>query len=138
MKKRLLIALLPFLLTACAEKDQYQAAVLAHIQKEKKLQEEQHLKDYKIEPERLAQCVVDTSAAKMPGVFAYDPARLTAYRNYTKMLTLTSSADPKKMLEELRTDFGSAKGLTEANANFTESLLDCYSAMISESEPESK
>ncbi|MDD2723838.1 MAG: hypothetical protein PHH59_07420 [Methylovulum sp.] len=138
MKKRLLIALSPLLLTACADKQHYQEAVLAHIQKDQKVQEEQHLKDYKIDPGHLAECVVDTSANKMPGIFAFDPERLTAYRNYTKMLTLTSSADPKKTLEELRTDFGSGKALAEANANFTESLLDCYSAMVSETEPEAK
>jgi hypothetical protein len=135
MKKILLIALLPFLLTACADKEQYQQAVLAQIQKDQKLQEEQHLKDYKYDPDRLAKCVVDTSGTKMPGVFPYDPTRLTAYRNYTKMLTLASSPDPKKTLEELRNDFGSAKGLAEANSNFTESMLECFSAMVSETEP---
>lgn len=138
MKKILLIALLPFLLTACADKEQYQQAVLAQIQKDQKLQEEQHLKDYKYEPERLAKCVVDTSGAKMPGIFPYDPTRLTAYRNYTKMLTLASSPDPKKTLEELRAEFGSPKALAEANSNFTESMLECFSAMVSETEPDAK
>ncbi|MFZ2450352.1 MAG: hypothetical protein CTY16_06650 [Methylobacter sp.] len=138
MKKRLLIALTPFLLTACADKDQYQAAVLAHIEKDQKLQEEQHLKDYKIEAARLAKCVVDTSGNKMPGIFPFDPTRLTAYRHYTKMLTLSASPDPKKTLEELRTDFGSGKALAEANSNFTESMLECYSAMVSETEPDAK
>ncbi|MDD5271212.1 MAG: hypothetical protein PHU14_00705 [Methylovulum sp.] len=138
MKKRLLIALTPFLLTACADKQQYQDAVLARIQKDQKLQEEQHLKDYKIDIERLAKCVVDTSGNKMPGIIAFDPQRLAAYRNYAKMVGMTSSPDPKKTLEELRTEFGSPKELAEANANFTESMLDCYSAMVSETEPEMK
>lgn len=91
-----------------------------------------------MEPEHLAKCVVDTSSKNMPGMFPLDPARLTAYRNYTKMLTLAKSADPKKTLEELRTDFGSAKALAEANANFTESMLDCYAALVSETEEDIK
>ncbi|MBT9098511.1 hypothetical protein KFZ76_12450 [Methylovulum psychrotolerans] len=138
MKKRLLIALLPVLLTACAEKDQYQAAVLAHIQKDQQLQQEQHLKDYKTDPERLAKCVVDTSANKMPGIFIYDPSRLTAFRNYTKMLNAPFAPDPKKAFEELRILFTPEHTLAEAHANFTESMLDCYSAMVSESEPDAK
>jgi hypothetical protein len=54
------------------------------------------------------------------------------------MLTLTNYADPKKTLEELRTDFGSAKELAEAHNNYTESLMECYSAVISESEEAAK
>jgi hypothetical protein len=86
----------------------------------------------------MAKCIVDTTANNMPGIFAFDPTRLTAYRNYTKMLTLSKAADPKKTLEELRTDFGSAKGLSEAHSNYSESVMECYSAMISESEDAAK
>ena len=86
----------------------------------------------------MTKCVVDTTSQNMPGIFALDPTRLTAYRNYAKMLTLAQAADPKKTLEELRTDFGSAKDLAEAHTNYTESLMECYSAVISESEKAEK
>jgi len=136
MKKQLLILMSAALLTACAEKEEYQQAVLADIQKERALQKEQNLKEYSAEPEELARCVVDTSANNMSGIFAYDPDRLMAYRNYTKMLTLAKSKDPKKTLEELRTDFGSPKALAEANSNYSESMMQCYSAIISRGEAE--
>ena len=132
MKKLLLISLSALLLPACADKNQYEQAVLEQMQKE------QDIKDYKITPEYMTKCVVEKTAQNMPGVFPLDPKRLTAYRNYTKMLMLTNSADPKKTLEELRTDFGSAKDLAEAHTNYTESLMECYSAVISESEAEAK
>ena len=132
MKKLLLISLSALLLPACADKNQYEQAVLEQMKKE------QDIKDYKITPEYMTKCVVDTTSQNMPGIFAFDPKRLMAYRNYTKMLTLTNSADPKKTLEELRTDFGSAKDLAEAHTNYTESLMECYSAVISESEGEAK
>ena len=132
MKKLLLISLIALLLPACADKKQYEQAVLEQMQKEA------DIKDYKITPEYMTKCVVDTSAQNMPGIFAFDPKRLMAYRNYTKMLNLTKSADPKKTLEELRTDFGSAKDLAEAHTNYTESLMECYSAVISESEEAAK
>ncbi|WP_262966899.1 hypothetical protein [Methylobacter psychrophilus] len=132
MKKLLLISLSVLLLPACADKNQYEQAVLEQMQKEA------DIKDYKITPEYMTKCVVDTTSQNMPGIFAFDPTRMTAYRNYAKMLTLTNSTDPKKTLEELRVEFGSAKDLAEAHTNYTESLMECYSAVISESEKAAK
>jgi hypothetical protein len=132
MKKLLLISLSVLLLPACADQNQYEQAVLEQMQKEA------DIKDYKITPEYMTKCVVDTTSQNMPGIFAFDPTRMTAYRNYAKMLTLTNSTDPKKTLEELRVEFGSAKDLAEAHTNYTESLMECYSAVISESEKAAK
>jgi hypothetical protein len=128
MKKLLLISLSALLLAGCADKNEYEQTVLEQLQLEK------DVKDYKLSPERMAKCVVDTTSKNMPGVFALDPKRLNAYRNYTKMLMLSSSKDPKKTLEELRSAFGSPKELAEAHANYTESQMDCLSALIGESE----
>ncbi|MFZ2725852.1 MAG: hypothetical protein WAX77_06360 [Methylococcaceae bacterium] len=151
MKKQVVVILSALLLTACADKNQYQEAVLAQMQKEQQLQKEQGVKDYQIPVEELTNCVVDTSASKMPGVFAFDPARLTAYRNYTKMiayrnyakeLVTTKTADPKQALENARkqlvTDFSSEQVLAEAMKNYAESLEGCYSAIISKSEDDEK
>ena len=82
----------------------------------------------------MASCFVEESSKNMAGLFAFDPTRLTAYRNYTKMLTLTQSADPKKTLEELRNDFGSAKELNEARSNYTESELECLTLFVAHEE----
>jgi hypothetical protein len=132
MKKILLISIAALLLPGCADRNQYEQAVLEQLQLDK------DIKDYKASPERMAKCVVDSTSNHMPGVFGLDPTRLTAYRNYTKMLTLSSSKDPKKTLEELRTDFGSPKELAEAHTNYTESLMECMSASIAESEDAAK
>ncbi|MFZ2313072.1 MAG: hypothetical protein WAV82_10680 [Methylobacter sp.] len=132
MKKLLLISLSALLLPACADKNQYEQAVLEQMQKE------QDVKDYKIPPEDMAKCVIDLTTKNMPGYFPLDPNRLTAYRNYTKMLTLTESQDPKKTLEELRTGFGSAKDLADAHTNYTESVMNCLSAVIMKSEEGAK
>jgi len=102
------------------------------------MQQEQDVKDYKIEPEKMTACVVDLSSSNMPGLFPFDPARLTAYRNYAKMLTLGKAADPKKTLEELRNDFGSPKALAEAHTNFTESFMECIASNISKNEDAAK
>lgn len=132
MKKLLLISLSALLLSGCADKEQYEQTVLDQMQLEK------DVKDYKLSPERMAKCVIDTTEKNMPGVFPFDPNRLSAYRNYTKWLTLSSSKDPKKTIEELNTDFGSPKNFAEARTNYTESQMDCLSALIGESEEAAK
>ncbi len=130
MKKHLFIIAAVLLLPACADKNEYKEAVLADIKKEKDLD------DYNITPEYMADCVVQLSSQNMPGFFDLDPQRMTAYRNYTKMLTMMKAADPKKAMEELRTQFGSPKALADAHANYTESMLECYTSVVSKSEGE--
>jgi hypothetical protein len=132
MKKKLFILLLPLFLVACADKEHYEQVVLEEMQKEK------DVKDYKIEPAHMAKCVIDTTYLKMPGLFAFDPNRMTAYRNYAKMLTLTKSEDPQKALEELRKEFGSPQELAKAHTNYTESIMDCYTAIMHETDVEDK
>jgi negative regulator of sigma E activity len=132
MKKRLLMLLLPLFLVACADKQQYEQVVLEEMKKE------QDVKDYKIDPAYMAKCVIDTTYQRMPGFFAFDPDRLQAYRNYTKMLKMSVAKDPQKMLAELRKDFGSPQDLAKAHSVYTESVMDCYTAVLHESDPEEK
>jgi hypothetical protein len=132
MKKRVLIFCCAIALSACADKGNYQNAVL------EQMQNEQDVKDYKIDPEYISKCVVETSAKKMPGLFPFDPERLTAYRNYTTMLKLRESKDPKAAMAQLRNDFGSAKALTDAHNNYMESVVECIAAVSTEAEKEQK
>ncbi|GAB4254618.1 MAG: hypothetical protein Kow0065_01860 [Methylomicrobium sp.] len=124
MRKLLLIATATVTLTACSEKSQYEQAVLEQMQQEK------DVKDYNLSPEQMARCIVDLSSNNMPGFLVFDPNRLQAYRNYTKMLTLNKSAHPEKVLEELRNDFGSPKALADAHSNYTESMMNCIASLI--------
>jgi hypothetical protein len=126
MKKLLLILLLPLSIVACTDKNHYEQVVLEEMEKETEI------KEYKIEPAHMAKCVIDTTYLKMPGLFAFDPDRLQAYRNYAKMLTLTKSKDPKKTFEELGKEFGSPQELANAHTNYTESIMNCYTAIMHE------
>lgn len=118
-----------FLLSACSEQQQYKAAVLAEMQTES------DIKDYKLDPEKMADCVVNSTSSNMPGLFPVDPARKKAYLSYTKMLTLKQSKEPQKAMDELRTEFGSAQGLLEARNNYTNSLVECQATLITNTEP---
>ncbi|WP_411727360.1 hypothetical protein [Methyloglobulus sp.] len=132
MKKQLLIFLLPLFLVACVDKDQYEQVVLEEMKKE------QDVKDYKIDPAYMAKCVIDTTYKRMPGFFAFDPDRMAAYHNYAKMLKMSMTKDPQKTLDELRKDFGSPQELAKAHSVYTESMMDCYTAILHEGDAEEK
>lgn len=121
---RVLIVVCTLFLIGCAEKAEFEQVVLEQMKKDK------DIIDYKINPENMVECVTSTMAKGMPGVFAIDPERRVAYTNYTKMLKMNESADPKKTMEELRELFGSAKGLADAHANYGESVVECMSGLV--------
>lgn len=123
-----LVALALVFLSACAEKEQFEQAVL------EQLKNDQDIKDYKINPQRMADCVVEGTARYMPGAFPADPERKKAYLAYTKMLTLTKSKNPQQVMDELRKEFGSAQELASAHSNYTDSILSCQTTLISETE----
>ncbi len=125
MKKIIVLGFTAALLSGCADKQQYEAAVLEQVKEDK------DLADYKVDNDSMVECVVDLSSKKMPGSFPFDPARLMAYRNYAKMLNLTKSEDPMKTLQELRTDFGSPLALAEARSNFSNSIMECMASILS-------
>jgi hypothetical protein len=135
MKKIVLISIATLFFTGCSDKNNYNAAVLAELSRDQKVE---GAKEYNVPQDKMADCIVEASAKNMDGIFAFDPARLTAYRNYTKMLTLTQSEDPKKTLDELREAFGSAKNLMEARNNYTESELECLTLFVANTNTEDK
>lgn len=131
MKKIFLILAVLFL-TACADKEAYEQAVL------EEMKVNSDLADYKIEPEKMTDCVVKMSIEEMPGAFPLDPVRLTSYQNYTKMLSMRTVKDKKAMLDELRTIFGSPQELVAARSNYTTSVMDCMATILVGSETTEK
>ncbi len=130
MKRNLLLVLAALSLTACAEKNQYEQAVL------EQMQTDQDIRDYQLDAEEMTQCVVDLTSKKMPGVFPFEPRRKPYYIGYTKMLTLKQSQDPKKVLAELTELFGSGQELANVHRNYSESVLFCIQSLVSETEEE--
>lgn len=116
------------ILVGCSEKQEYAQAVLEEMQRD------QDVKDYKIDPAEISDCVVQTTSAKMPGIVPIDPMRKEAYKSYTKMIGMSKSTDMKKTMDELRAAFGSPKGLAEAHSNYAESVVECMSGLVSEGE----
>lgn len=130
--KKVLLILAIVSLYGCAEKAEYEQAVLEEMKAEK------DIKDYKIETKDMVECVVVTSSKDMPGLVPFDPERRKAYTNYTKMIRLNHTEDPKKTLDELRAAFGSPKDLAEAHANYAESVVECLSGLVTGEEEDMK
>ena len=130
MKKNFLILFSGLFLAACGieEKNQFEQAVL------EQMQADQDIKDYKIDPERMTRCVVDLTSRNMPGLFFLDPKRTPYYVGYSKLISLTQSDDPKKRLEEVKQVFGSGKEVMQAKINYSESVFECVTALVSETD----
>ncbi len=121
---KVLIVICALFAVGCAEKTEFEQVVLEQMKKDK------DVKDYKIDPEIMVECVSKTVTKGMPGLFGIDPERRMAYANYTKMLKMNESPDPKKTMEELRELFGSPKALADAHANYGESVVECISGLV--------
>ncbi|RLA22135.1 MAG: hypothetical protein DRQ62_08420 [Gammaproteobacteria bacterium] len=123
MKKILVISFSALILVACAEKAEYQQAVLEQIQNDA------DIKSYHLDPETVTDCIVDLSAKEMPGFAPFEPIRKAAYKGYTKMISIKTSESPEQVLKELRESFGSARGLADAHRNYSKSYLECISTV---------
>lgn len=130
MKKLLLILLSGLFLTGCSydEKNQFEAAVL------EQMKTDPDLKDYNIDPERMTECVVDVASKKMPGWFPLDPQKGPYYIGYSKLISVSKSDDPKKIIEETTEIFGSPKEVMQAKMNYSQSVMDCLTSMVLETE----
>ncbi len=129
--RRLVIVFFILLLTACGEeKKQYEQAVLAQMQ------DDQDIKDYNIDPETMTECVVDLTSKKMPGIVSIDPRREPYYIAYSKLISVKTSKDPRKTLQEIHEAFGSTAEVRKALNNYSSGVMECITALVSKSEKE--
>lgn len=109
------------LLTACAdskEKVSLKEALTA------KLREDSDLKDYKLNPADVADCVVKSIGESLPG-FPGDPKRNTYFEAYAKFVAVKSPGDAEKAIEEYKDLFGSVKQAREAAVSVTDHIMGC-------------
>ena len=130
MKKLLLFFCSVALLSACAEKIQFEQTVLEQMQKE------QDVKDYHLDPQLMAECVIDMTSKKMPGLFPIEPRRKNYYIGITKLINIKESDNPGKELQEARGYFDSPKDAMQAMMNYSENIMECLAALIAGTEEE--
>lgn len=125
MKKILLLALMAVALVACAKKEK---TGLRDVLIER-FKDDQDLKDYKLDPEGVADCVVDEIGSSLPG-FAGDPRRAQYFDAYARFLNVKSSADAEKSIADFQQLFGSTQRAREAATSITDHIMTCMGKAI--------
>jgi len=131
MKKSLIVFCALALLSGCAGKEQTDLKSVLTA----KLKEDSDLKDYKIEAEDVAECVVGEISTDLPG-FPGDPRREQFYQAYARFASVRSPDDAEKSINEYKDLFGSVKQAREAALNITNHIMTCMGKAIERSSGE--
>ncbi|BBL75012.1 hypothetical protein [Methylomagnum ishizawai] len=125
MRKILIAICAVSALAACSTKEQ---TGLKEILVDK-FKDDQDLKDYKLDPEPVAECVVKEITDSLPG-FAGDPRREQYFEAYARFLSVRSPNDAEKAITDYTQLFGSAKRAREAANGVTEFVMNCMGKAI--------
>lgn len=127
--KRLILLVLAvsglFLLAGCStkEKNGLKEVLL------EKFKDDQDLKDYHLDPENVADCVVKEITDSLPG-FAGDPRRDKFFDAYARFLSVKSNADAEKAIKDFEQLFGSAAAARGAATSMPDHIMTCMGKAI--------
>jgi hypothetical protein len=125
MKKLLIAVCAAFLLSACSTKEQTSLKEVLVA----KFKDDQDLKDYKLDPGAIADCVVSEISGSLPG-FAGDPRRDQYFEAYVRFVNVKSPNDAEKAITDYTNLFGSAKKAREAALGVTDYIMACMGKAI--------
>lgn len=130
MKKLLFAMLAASALTGCGrqEKLTLEQALLA------KMEADSDLKDYKIDPQEMAACVLNEIADSLP-VMAVDTRRGAYYDAYAKFLTITTPQEAKKAIDEATPLFGTPQDARKAAFSITDHVMTCMGQFTDRTAP---
>jgi hypothetical protein len=94
-----------------------------------KLKDDQDLKDYKLEPEEVADCVIAQITDSVPGIPG-DPRRDRYYEAYTKFMSVQAPSDAQKTIESYQDLFGSVHDARQAAMSITDFIMECMGGAI--------
>jgi hypothetical protein len=121
------IALLSVLLLAACDARQEQLglreAVLA------RLQEDPDLKDYKLDPAPIADCVLKLIVDAAPGIPG-DPRRDGYFKAYARMLSVKNPKEADEAVAQYKDQFGSQQAAREAALRVTDHIMSCMGEAI--------
>ncbi len=98
-----------------------------------RFKDDQDLKDYKLDPAEVADCMVDEISSSLPG-FAGDPRRAQFFEAYAHFLNVKSMADGEKAIAEFEKLFGSKQKAREAAASLPDHEMTCMGKAIDNGE----
>ena len=125
MKKLLIAISTVLLLLGCSSKQQtgLREALV------EKFKDDQDLKDYKLDPEEIADCMLKEITANVPG-FPGDPRRDKFFEAYARFVGVRSPSDAEKAITDYQELFGSAKKARAAANTITDHLMTCMGKAI--------
>ena len=127
MKKLIVLLFAALFLTACPSR-QEQTNLKDALNA--KLQDDQDLKDYKINPADITDCVVDAIGSSLPGLPG-DPRHARYYQAYAKFLSVKSETEVESAMKEFKDLFGSEKAARTAAVSVTDHIMTCMGDAIS-------
>ncbi len=127
MKKILIALIAAALLSGCESKEKDELIEQLRL----KFQQDTDLADYKIAPEKMAECVADQIIKDIPG-FPGSPNRKRLITAYTKLVRVNPTEDFRPVLEETQEVFGSVAEAHEAAGSISLYNFACIGDMINE------
>ncbi len=120
MKKVISVLLVAALCSACDSKEKlgFKEALV------EKLKDDSDLKDYKLDPSEIADCVVGEVSQGLPG-FPGDPRRDAYFDAYASFVMVRSPAEADAATNKYQDTFGSAKAARQAALSITEYIMNC-------------
>jgi hypothetical protein len=94
-----------------------------------KLKDDSDLKDYKLDPSDIADCIVDEITDSLPGIVG-DPRRPRFLEAYAKFIAVKSPSDAEMAAETYKDLFGSAQQAREAGLGVTDYIMSCIGAAV--------
>jgi hypothetical protein len=131
MKKLFIAICVMFALTGCSTKEQtgLREALIA------KFKDDQDLKDYKLDPASVADCVIDQISGTLPG-FAGDPRREKFFEAYARFVNAKSSSEAEKTIADSQELFGSTQKARAAAISVTDHVMTCMGKAIESTGPQ--
>jgi len=127
MKKVMSVILAALFLSACGDSKEQIGLKEALVAK---LQDDSDLKDYKLNPADVADCVIKGISENAPG-FPGDPRRDRYFEAFTKFVAVKSPTDAEKATEDYKDLFGGdVKLAREAALSVTDHIMGCMGGAI--------
>lgn len=127
MKKMMLVFLAALFLSACGDSKEQVGLKEALIAK---LNEDPDMKDYKLTPPEVAECVIHHISENAPG-FPGDPRRDRFFQAYTQFIVAKSPSEAEKSMQEYKDLFGDdIKQTRQAALEVTDHIMGCMGAVI--------
>jgi len=131
MKKIMTALVVAALLTACGQSKEQQD--LKQVLTEK-FKDDSDLKDYKLKPEDIADCVVGNISQDAPPIPG-DPKRERYFAAFTKFAAAKSASEAEQAVKEYQDLFGGIKEAHAAANTVTDHIMSCMGLAIEKATP---